>query len=212
VDSSILLAACTASVLTILAAGSLLFIYRRQSDSRVEVNASLERIREMGELTAMTAYIKEVVTMKTAKDSAISTTGKIILICAFDIEFRYDLRRIRITRDVSGAVTIILPPHHVKSIPKKTEFYDERKAAYFGVFSKDFDVDERNKLLNEASAEAVRQAGVLQGDLQDKVRSSAKATLTALAHAFGTPDVHFSFEDSESVVRQITDQLERKAA
>lgn len=211
-ELSIPVTAGVASGATLLLVFFLWVLSRRRRNVSLEVHSSLERIREMGELTAMTAYIKEVVTMKTGQSNPISTTGKIILICAFDIEFRYDLRRMKITRDNSGAVTIILPPHFVKSIPKKTEFYDERKAAYFGVWPKDFDVDERNKLLNEASAEAVRQAAVLQGDLQEKVRGSAKATLTALAHAFGTPEVNFSFEDSASVVRQITEQLDRKAA
>ena len=157
----------------------------------------------------MTAYIKEVVTMKTEENNFIRSAGRIILICAFDIEFRYDLRRIAISKSsTDNSATIILPPHYVKSIPKRMEFYDERKAAYLGVWNVDFSVEERNRLINEATAEAIRQAGVLQSDLQQKVRSSAKATLTALAHGFGTPDIQFIFEDGASVVQQMSSQFD----
>lgn len=211
ISSSIVFAAVAAIAAFILGATIFSMLHRRR-DSKTEVHVSLERIKEMGELTVMTAYIKEVVTMKTEADNPISTTGKIILICAFDIEFRYDLRRITISKSpTSDSTTIILPPHFIKSIPKKTEFYDERKAAYLGFWNVDFSVEERNRLINEAASEAIKQAGVLQGDLQEKVRSSAKATLSALAHAFGTPDIQFAFEDSASVVQQISGQLDRSA-
>ena len=136
---------------------------------------------------------------------------KIILICGFEIEFRYDLKKVRISNSDQKS-TILLPPHFIKVIPKETQFYDERKSSFFGVWPIDFKVEERNRLLHEAREKAVEQAGVLQGDLQERVRASAKATLATLAEAFGSPNVNFAFEESSSVVKQINEQLNKSAA
>jgi hypothetical protein len=200
-----------AVVLAIVAA--LTIWAKGKSHSTVNIHASLERIRDVGELTVLTAYIKEVVTMKTERDGIFTSAGKIILICGFDIEFRYDLKKIKITQSENGAqVTVLLPPHFLRVIPKETQFYDERKAALLGVVRTDFTVEQRNQLLQGARERAVEQAGILQGELQEKVRASAKATIAALAEAFGAKNVVFAFEDSASVVQQLSDQLTKKAA
>ena len=165
----------------------------------------------MNELTVMTAYIKEVVTMKTQEGNWLSSTGKIILICPYEIEFRYNLRKTKIYT-AGGITNIVLPPHYVKAIPGKIQFYDEQKASYLSVWPVDFTPEERNKLIDEAAAEAIRQAGVLQEDLQEKVQASAKTTLKALAHAFGTNEIRFVFEGGDSVVQQMTAQQHKSAA
>jgi hypothetical protein len=165
---------------------------RTASRSTMSVYTSLERIRDVGELTVLTAYIKEVVTMTTEKNSLFTSAGKIILICGFDIEFRYDLKKVKISQtSTTPQTTVLLPPHFLRVIPKETQFYDERKAALLGVLRTDFTVEQRNELLQGARERAVEQAGVLQGDLQEKVRTSAKATIAALAEAFGAPNVIF---------------------
>lgn len=190
----------------------LIYTKRRfiKNKSFTSVHVSLERIREVGELSVLTAYIKEVVTMNTG-ENLFSSTGKIILICGFEIEFRYDLKKIKIG-DSGNKTTILLPPHFIKVIPKETQFYDERKASFLGIWPIDFKVEERNRLLHEAREKAVEQAGFLQGDLQERVRASAKATLSTLAEAFGAQNVTFAFEESSSVVKQISDQLNKTAA
>lgn len=189
----------------------LFLLLNRRRLSTVDIQVSLEKIKEMNELTVMTAYIKEVVTMKTQVESWLSSTGKIILICPYEIEFRYNLRKTKISNS-GNVTTIILPPHYIKAIPGKIQFYDERKASFLSVWPFDFTPEERNNLINEAAAEAIKQAGVLQGDLQEKVQASAKATLKALAHAFGTNDIRFVFEGSDSVVQQMTAQQSKSAA
>jgi hypothetical protein len=178
--------------------------------SQTNVHISLERICEVGELSVLTAYIKEVVTMSTG-ESLFSSTGRIILICGFEIEFRYDLKKDKISNS-DEKTTILLPPHFIKVIPKETQFYDERKSSFLGIWPVDFRVEERNKLLRDAREKAVEQAGVLQGDLQERVRATAKSTLSTLADAFGAPNVNFAFEESSSVVKQMNDQLIKAAA
>jgi hypothetical protein len=207
--------ALVVALLALVAVTTLLFRRNFLGSGRtdVSVHVTLDRIRQVGELTVLKAYIKEVVTMTTEADSKFTSTGKILLICGFDIEFRYDLRKIKIGRTEQGDIPeISLPPHFIRVVPIETQFYDERKSAWLGLIPKDFSVDERNDLLREARDKAVEQAGLLQGDLQEKVRVSAKTTLTALAEAFGVTKVAFTFEESASVVRQINEQLIKTAA
>lgn len=208
--TSTILLAILSTACVALAVSTLVLLNRRRGTT-TDIHVSLEKIKEMNELTVMTAYIKEVVTMRTQEENWFSSTGKIILICPYEIEFRYNLRKTKIST-TGGTATIVLPPHYVKAIPGKIQFYDERKAAYLSVWPVDFKPEERNKLINEAAAEAIKQAGVLQGDLQEKVQASAKSTLRALAHAFGTNDIQFVFEGSETVVQQISAQKDRIAA
>ena len=210
-DKSTLLVALLASASSVLAVVVLLLLITRRRAASIDIQVSLEKIKEMNELTVMTAYIKEVVTMRTQESNWLSSTGKIILICPYEIEFRYNLRKTKISSS-EGITTVVLPPHYIKAIPGKVQFYDERKAAYLSVWPVDFKPEERNKLINEAATEAIKQAGVLQGDLQERVQSSAKTTLKALAHAFGTNDLRFVFEGSDSVVQQMTKQQEKIAA
>lgn len=200
-------------ILATVIAGGLLFRARlTKGQSTESVHFSLERIRNVGELNVLTAYIKEVITMSSGEGSIFKSNGKILLICGFDIEFRYDLKKIKVSNPAGEKASILLPPHFIKVIPKETQFYDEQKAKLLGFISKDFTVEERNKLLHEAREKAIEQAGILQGELQEKVRASAKATLSALAEAFGTQGVTFAFEESTSVVQQLNDQLSKVAA
>ena len=200
-----------ASLIGVLSIALALIASKSKSRAITEIQVSLEKIKEMNELTVMTAYIKEVVTMKTNESKWFSSAGKIILICPYEIEFRYNLRKARIST-AGTTTTVVMPPHHVKAIPGKIQFYDERKAAFLNVISIDFTPEERNQLINDAAAEAIRQAGVLQGDLEDKVQASAKNTLKALAHAFGNDDLVFVFESSDSVVHQINETRDRNSA
>jgi len=164
---------CTLSV------ALLVMLVRRPKSASLTIHTSLERIRSMGELTALSAYIKEVVTMKINEKSIFTTTGKIILICPYRIEFRYNLRKTKISKN-GDSITIILPPHKVEPIPGKIEFYDERKSAVLGLWHADFDVDVRNKMVHDAGEQAIKQAEIMQEDLQEQVQHSVKSTLRNL--------------------------------
>lgn len=184
----------------------LIFIVTRKArPGSTTIHASLERVRSMGELTVLSAYIKEVVTMKVNENSTFSTTGKIILICPYRIEFRYDLRKTKISKN-ENLITVILPSHKAEPIPGKIEFYDERKSAVLGFWNTDFEVEVRNKMVHDAGMQAIKQAGIMQEDLQEQVRHSVRSTLTPLFSALGSEQVEFVFEDTASIVQQLSGQ------
>jgi len=180
-------------------------LVKRPKSATLTIHTSLERIRSMGELTVLSAYIKEVVTMTTNKDSFWNSTGKIILICPYRIEFRYNLRKTKVSKN-GDEITVILPPHKAEPIPGKIEFYDERKSEFLGFIDQDFDVSVRNKMVHDAGEQAIKQAGIMQEDLQDQVRQSVRSTLTPLFSALGSTHIQFVFEDSASIVHQLTGQ------
>lgn len=181
---------------------SLIFLLldrRRGSDSSLTVSFSLERIREMGELVALNAFVKEVVTQTTNEKSFFSTTGKILMICEFDVEFRFDLRKSKISNQ-NGVVQIHLPEHYAKIIPKEHRIYDEKKSSYFGVVGVDFSLELRNELTEAAKRTAVAQAGILKEDLRERVQASAISTLSAMAYGMGAKGVEVTFDTAGNVV------------
>ena len=180
-----------------------LLVSRRRGGSTA-VHSSLERIRSMGELTVLSAYIKEVVTMKTKPVWGIGSAGKILLICPYRIEFRYDLKKTKISKN-GDQITVVMPPHKAEPIPGKIVFYDERKetVAFFPI---DFDLELRNQMVEEAGTQAIKQAGIMQEDLQEQVRHSVRSTLTPLLSALGNDKIDFVFEESTPIVKQLEAQ------
>ncbi|RYZ83525.1 MAG: DUF4230 domain-containing protein [Proteobacteria bacterium] len=185
--------------------------YRRKSNSSTSVSFSLERIREMGELVALNAFVKEIVTQDINKDSFFTTTGKILLIYEFDVEFRFDLRQSKIS-NLDGIVKIHLPAPYAKVIPKKQVVYDERKASYLGILGVDISPELRNDLTETAKNKAVEQAGTLKEDLSGKLQASAISTLSAMAYGMGAKSVEVTFETGGNVVQLPVAQEQKKAA
>lgn len=165
----------------------------------------------MGELVALSAFVKEVVAKKTEEKSYFNTTGKIILICEFDLEFRYDLRKAKISHQ-EGTVHIKLPEHYLKIVPKREHLFDEKKSSFLGVFGLDFSTELRNELSAVARETATQQAGILKEDLKEKVQASAISTLSALACGMGAKRVEVTFEGANTVVELPVVEQEKKAA
>lgn len=200
-----LIVALLSSLCGALLIGVFILVMRKPRLTSGTIHTSLERVRSMGELTVLSAYIKEVVTMKVNEDATFTSTGKIILICPYRIEFRYDLRKTKISKN-DNQITVILPPHKAEPIPGKIEFYDERKSAVLGFFKTDFEVEVRNKMLHDASVQAIKQAAIMQEDLQEQVRHSVRSTLAPLFSALGSTQMEFVFEDTASIVQQLSGQ------
>lgn len=209
--TEILATALTVMVAVLSAVLILIIARRRNSNSSTSVSFSLERIREMGELVALNAFVKEIVTEDINKDSFFSTTGKILLIYEFDVEFRFDLRQSKIS-NLDGIVKIHLPVPYAKVIPKKQVVYDERKASYLGILGVDITPELRNRLTEVAKDKAVEQAGTLKEDLSEKLQTSAISTLTAMAYGMGAKGVEVTFETSGNIVQLTVSQEQKKAA
>jgi hypothetical protein len=199
------------SIIATLAIALMLFIIfksRKTNASTTNISFAIEKIKEVGELSVLKAYVKEIVTVS---DDAgwHSSNSKMALICSFEIEFRYDLNKAKIEKINEGqAYRIVLPPHFPKIIPDRIEFYHEEKKKTLGLFGRDFSVEDRNKMISKAREEAVKQAEALHNSLVGSVQNSAKTTLAAIANAFDVTNIEYEFIKHNSITEAFRDEMQ----
>jgi len=202
----------------------LLWSFRRGKAARgagsaareVDAHFSLEELRQVGELTVLKAVTKEIVT---AKDHAFGKVGakylqwlvtsrKMAMIFAFDIDFRYDLRSAEFRAEVlpDGRARITMPPMEPRILIRDISFYDEQAGKILPLLVPEvvsnllgggFSEEERNRLLEDARAEAEKLAKRLARSLQGEARSSAEETLKLLAKGLGAGETEVLFAPSK---------------
>ncbi|MBL8824799.1 MAG: DUF4230 domain-containing protein [Planctomycetia bacterium] len=175
------------------------------------IDSALGKIQEVGELCVLKAHVKEVVTVTLS--TLLFTRAKMLAICNFEIEFRYNLRKTRIeNKEGSGSFRLVLPPYNCEVIPRKLEFYHEQRARFLGLLTFDFSLEERNSLIEQAREKATEQAQLLYESIEGQVQASAKTTLNAIATAFGAESVEFEFAKPETVKEEIRNGMKSLAA
>lgn len=185
----------------------------------VSVHASIEELRAIGELSVFKALTKEIVTARDHWAGAfgqrylewLSSSKKMAMIFAFDIDFRFDLRdpAFRIIRRAEGGFRLEMPPLRYDIHIRDITFYDEQKSRLLpwllpdlinAAFGAGFDESDRNRLKDEARAQAEKLAANLVSRLRPEVHSSARETLLVLARGFTDEPVEIVFGD-ESPLR-----------
>lgn len=213
-------------LLVVIIAVLAFFLGRRRPRSpagEITVHSSLDRIREIGHLSAFKAYTKEIVT-ETKHDwgdvgsrffAWALSQKKMAMVFEFEIDFRYDLR----SPDLSikplgpGVFLVKMPPclHEVRL--QNIRFYDEQQARLLpwllpdllhGFFSKGFGEDEKNRLVAAAKAQAEEQARGVIGTLLPNVEDSAKRTLLAICTSLGAREVVFEFPRDRTAAVHVT--------
>ena len=212
-----LLTGLTAGVIT---GGLVVWALRRGSTTRepkVQVHASVEELRALGELSVFKVLTKEIVT---ARDhwagefgqrylEWLFTSKKMAMIFTFDIDFRYDLRdpAFRI-EDTGGAFRLTMPPLRYDLHIRDITFYDEQKTRMMpwllpdlvnAAFGAGFNERDRNHLKDEARAQAESLASNLVQRLRPEVQSSARETLLLLARGFTEAPVEIVFHETKPV-------------
>jgi len=183
----------------------------------VTVHSSIEDLRNIGELSVFKALTKEIVTARDHWAGSFGqrylewlfTSKKMAMIFAFDIDFRFDLHdpAFRIEKTASG-FRLEMPPIRYDIHIRDITFYDEQKTRMMpwlvpdlinAAFGAGFDEQDRNKLKNEARAQAEKLAANLVRQLKPEVHSSARETLLLLARGFTDAPVEISFEEKAPV-------------
>ncbi len=162
-----------------------------------EVATSVDYIRQIGELAVLRASVKEIVTTKVGEPGWFTTQGKLAIICHFDIKYKYDLHRARIAAgsrdDGSRYCVISLPKHEYEVSTRDIRFYDEQDGTWLGFVQKT-PPDARTKALDAARVQAEAQAKTFLTEMEGEIQTSARATLSQIAHAFGFADITVEFE------------------
>lgn len=191
---------------------------RKAAPPEISVHSSIEELRSIGELSVFKAMTKEIVTARDHWAGSFGarylewlfTSKKMAMIFAFDIDFRFDLRdpAFRIEHKDDGAFRLSLPPVRYDIHIRDITFYDEQKTKMMpwlvpdlinAAFGAGFDESDRNRLKDEARAQAEKLAANLVHRLKPEVHSSARETLLVLARGFTDQSVEIEFEDKSPV-------------
>jgi hypothetical protein len=203
----------------LLCAGLVVLLWRRRGKAsgkresmEVRATASIEELRSIGMLSVFKAVTKEIVT---ARDHSLGNLGKrylewlvtsrkMAMIFEFDIDFRYDLRdpAFVISEEAPGRYRIAMPQCTYVVNVRNITFYDEQDEKLLPMLLPDvvnkllpggFREEDRNRLMEEARAQAEGLADGLARRLGSEVRTSARRTMEMLAKGFGADAVEVVF-------------------
>lgn len=175
---------------------------------------SVEELRAIGVLSVFKAVTKEIVTASDHSLGALGkrylewlvTSKKMAMIFEFDIDFQYDLRHpaFKVEEIGDGAYAMTLPPCENVVNVRGVTFYDEQGGKLLPILLPDvvnrvlgggFSEEDRNRLVEDAQAQARGFAEKLARRLSGEVQASARQTMEMLAKSFGAKRVDVKFAE-----------------
>ena len=203
----------------------LVLVWRRKPGSRslqISATAAIEELKAIGVLSVFKAVTKEIVT---ARDHLLGDLGqrylewlftsrKMAMIFEFDIDFQYDLRdpAFTVQEEGLGRYRLVMPRCDYVVHVRNVTFYDEQGGKLLPIILPDvinrilgggFNEVDRNKLMEEAKAQAEALAQNLARRLRSEVQTSARQTMEMLAKSFGATSVRVDFSDAEPRKTQV---------
>ncbi len=198
----------------------------RAPGREINLYASLEQLRSVGELVVFKVVTKEIVT--TSKHwlgekgkryfQWLVSTKKMAMIFEFDIDFRYDLRSPDFVIEEQGEkrYRLKMPPCFYEVHIRDISFYDEQNAKFLPwllpdlvnrAFGSGFNEEDKNLLVEEAKAQATQMAENLVQKMRSEVQNSARQTLETLSKSFGAEKVLIDFTDSKLIQSKVSSAL-----
>ena len=179
-------------------------IFNKKADKRITSHSILERFKEIAELSVLRAYTKEIVTESTGDKYFVVRGKKLLLICEFEIEYRYNMANIKIEKQETNSYRIIMPPFIIKVIPGPQTAYHEEKGRIFGFIPiGGLSLEERNSLSERARKNAEKQAEKLSIELTGKIENAAERTLRSLFNAVDVIHIEFVFTSNTNMMNEI---------
>ena len=210
-----------------LFAGVLMLLFRRKGGAKsldIRAVAAIEELKAIGVLSVFKAVTKEIVT---ARDHSLGDLGKrylewlitskkMAMIFEFDIDFQYDLRdpAFAVQEEAPGRYCLQMPRCDYVVHVRDVTFYDEQGGKLLPIILPDvinkilgggFNEEDRNKLMEEAKAQAEQLAQNLARRLRSEVQTSARQTMEMLAKGFGAQAVRVAFPDAEPHKAQLVE-------
>ena len=183
---------------------------KNKNNSIITHKGIVDRIREIGELVALTAFYKDIATKKSNNKLWDLLGGKkMAVISEFDLEYRYDLHKADISVN-NNKVTVKMPICTTKVNTGEIEIYDEKTPMILGIPIPltNFSVDDRNTLIAGARESATETARKKTDELLPKIEKSARDTLTTLLESSGIEDVEIKFSRSSQIEKELKTQME----
>lgn len=174
----------------------------------------IDGIRDTGDLVALEAHYKDVGAHKGEAGWFVGEK-KLLLICTFEMQFRFNLRKARLQRRGDRTV-LLLPPCQIKTLYKDVEFYDEQagKTLQWLPVVRDvlphsnFSLEERNHFISKAKDNAKTTARKSDETLLSKAEYNAEKTLKQLFSLLGVGDeIDIEVSPSAEAMREEEDQI-----
>jgi hypothetical protein len=187
--------------------------FRRGDSTKSEHRQVLQGIQEMGDLVSLSAVMKDIGTITEPPKWYKARSKKMMLICEFELEYRFNLRDAQFLDASDGTVTLQLPPCRVKNSLLDVVIYDEQDGEYLpwpydGLIKDTITTAERNRMLREAKQNAMSAANNIDTQMLSRAEHSAKKTLQILAKAIGLKEeLDVQFRDASESVRENVDGL-----
>ena len=185
----------------------------RGGSTKSEHRQVLQGIQEMGDLVSLSAVMKDIGTVTEPPKWYKSRGKKMMIICEFELEYRFNLREAELLDAANGSITLQLPPCRVKNSLLNVVIYDEQDGEYlpwpYDSLIKDrITTAERNQMLREARQNAMAAANSIDTQMLSRAEHSAKKTLQILAKAIGLrEELDVQFRDASESVRESVDGL-----
>ncbi len=216
-----------------LFAGLLLLLRKKGGGGgmAIRATAAIEELKAIGVLSVFKAVTKEIVT---ARDHSLGDLGrrylewlitskKMAMIFEFDIDFQYDLRdpSFAVQEEGPGRFRLQMPRCDYVVHVRNVTFYDEQGGKLLPIILPDvvnkilgggFNEEDRNKLMDEAKAQAEKLAQNLAHRLSSEVQTSARQTMEMLAKGFGARSVQVVFPDAEPRKTQLVESAASAAS
>ncbi len=204
-----------------LAGGATLFVLGKFSSllwprpMRSQHRTVVDSIREVGDLVALAAVCKDVGT-HTDPPSWWTSQRKMLVICEFEMQYSFDLRRISVEQRGHKQV-LRLPPCRIKTFYKDIMFYDEQEGRVLHwiplteIFLPKYkiSVDERNEFTRQAKEKAQKAARGDDAALMAKAEDFAIQTLSSLIRAVDLEaNVVVEAAPRDQAVREEEDRIE----
>lgn len=197
--------------LTLIFVYLILRMFRKNASPAVTTHKGvIDRIREIGELVALTAFYKDIATKKyNSKFLDLLGGKKIAVISEFDLEYRYDLHKADI-KLANDKVIVKMPICTTKVSTGDIEIYDEQTPNLLGIPIPltNFSIEDRNVLIAGARESATETARKKTDELLPKIEKSARDTLTTLLEASGIKNIEILFEKSTHTMQELKTQME----
>jgi hypothetical protein len=193
---------------------------------QITATAAIEELKAIGVLSVFKAVTKEIVTARDHSLGALGkrylewliTSKKMAMIFEFDIDFLYDLRdpSFSVQEEGGGRYRLQMPRCDYVVHVRNVTFYDEQGGKLLPIILPDainkilgggFNEEDRNKLMEEAKAQAEQLAQNLARRLSSEVQTSARQTMEMLAKSFGAASVRIVFPDTEPHKAQVVDTV-----
>lgn len=183
---------------------------QRSSASSISSYSVVDRVKDLGDMVALSAFYKEISTAESGGVPILLTDKRVALISEFEIEWRYDLRRVT-SSDSNGIITVTMPPPKPRVNTGEITLHSTESGKLIGLIPVNtFSKDDWNRLVKKARENATASAKEqMKSGLLSRIEKSAQHSMEFLFESAGLPGVRIAFEPAHELEKDLGASVEQ---